>query len=532
VSMTRRELARRAAASGLLLSAPGILAACADESTASLDRLTWLGSLVPSLDMAREVNDAKALIIATEPILTFDKDLKLVGHLAESWEAKNPRTYVYKVRKGVKFWDGSPLTAEDVAYSIQRHKDPKVGSLLAGLIPTLAGVEVSGPLEVTVRLEEPNATWAGVPASILVVPKAFAEEQGKDLGAPNGKIMGTGPYEPVQFAANDHITYARNEDYWGEKPIIKKLVWKMVQDPNLTLLAVRSGDGDGTFGANKPSIPDWKKLPDVTVITAPTTITNLATFDVEAEPWDDVHVRRAFAYALDRKGLINALYRGENIQLTPSIVAKGLWGDQLPKERVDEIYANLPSYDFDLDKARAELKQSRYPGGLDATIWYYQYDEPEKIALAWADDLKKIGVNLKLEPVTDAVGAEREDQHKDLGFHGPNNWGADFPDPISLANTLLPSKEAKPGHYNEANYKNPTVDKLIAQNLASTDQAERGDLLAQVMEIAARDVPYVPFWNNEQAMAIRKGFTYDDGTPGGYNPNFQIGLWTEHIKPA
>jgi peptide/nickel transport system substrate-binding protein len=537
-AVTRRQVLRRLGLGGLAVSAPGLLAACggskptAKTQTAAtgpvqqVDQITWLSGAGNTLDAAK---GASALVvnIATEPIVVYDAGLKPVGHLAESFKAVDPRTYVYKVRQGVRFWDGTLLTAEDIAFAMTRHLDPKTASQFAGLIPPIDDISVTAPDEVTVRLKAPDATWQYLPAAMQVAPKKLIEEQGKDFGAPGHPIMGTGPYKITAFHPTDRIEYEANDAYWGPKPPSRKLKMITLTDAQASLLAMRAGQADGTFGVSASLLGDFRRIPGLAVTTRPSPHLAFASFDVEAKPWDDVHVRRAFAHALDKTGLVGTLLKGAG-QPEESIIPRVVWGNSVPKEKLDEIYAGLPVYEFDLAKARQELAQSAYPNGLNAKLWYYAGGSPENTALVWQANLKKIGVNLKLEVAPDEVGTDREDNHHDLGFHLNDTWaGEDYPDPIDFVLNLLPSSHAKRGYYNEANYKNPAVDKLIGQNLTSLDVNARADAMAQIMKTVAEDLPYIPIWTRSDSVAISDKFVYENYTPyAGYQ------LWLNNIKRA
>lgn len=536
MTLTRRRLLRNLGiGGGFALAGPLLLDACRSAgskhpagSTAQVDDLRWLTNSTTSLDTAKEGGSFIGACVATEPILTLDDNLEPVGHLAESWHAVDPTTYVYKVRHGVAFWDGTALTPEDIVFAISRHLDPKTESVLAGLIPSLSSIRATGPNEVTVRLKQPNATWQYIPAFVLVAPKALVQAQGKDFGAPDSKIMGTGPFKVVTFRANDTIEYVANEAYWGQRPVAKKLtIQANVSDAQTSLLAMRSDAADGTFGVSAAVLRDWKSIPDVTLTTVGGSNPLFASFDTAAKPWDDVHVRRAFAYALDRKGLLHALL-SDNGEVQDSLIPRSLLTGRVSKDDLDAIYGALTVYDYDLDKARAELAQSAYPSGLTASIWYYQSDTTEKIALAWADSLKQIGVTLKPEVATDEVGTDREDNHKDLGFHLNDNWAAQYPDPVTFALDLLVGSAASVGGYNEANYRNPAVDSLIQQNLSSIHPKQRNRAMGDLMKIISEDVPYVPIWTRTAAVATGKGFAYQGFTPFADSAQF----WINHIKPS
>ena len=532
-AQTRRELLRKVGVGGAMLSAPAVLTACGSSSTkragtgGRLDHLTWLGGAGVSLDCAKDGAALNSIQMATEPIVVLDSDLHVVGHLAEKWEAVNPTTYVYTIRRGVKFWDGTPLTAEDVAFAMDRHRDPKVASLLAGLITVVNSIDVTGEHQVTVKLKQPYFPWIYMPALMLVAPKKLIQELGKDFGAPGKPLMGTGPFKLTDFQAGGGTEFVANDHYWGQKPVAKKLtIVSGLTDAQSALLAMRAGAADGTFAVSTTILRDWERIPDVTVTVKPASVLLFASFDVEAEPWNDVHLRRAFAYALDREGLRRALI-GNGGDICDSIIPRNMWGGTVPEAKLDEMYGAVPVYDYDLDKARAELAQSKYPDGLTATIWYYGGDIQEKVSLTWAQALKQIGVTLKLEVASDQKGTNREDNHVDLGFHLNDSWTPDYPDPVGFPDILLRGDHARRGYFNEANYKNPEVDRLVKGALASIDVAERARLMAQVMKIAAEDVPYIPIWTRGQAMALSKGFVYDD-----FVPPAETQFWIDRVHPA
>jgi peptide/nickel transport system substrate-binding protein len=523
--ITRRHALRQLGLGGLALAAPGALAACGSSEELShtrVDHVTWAVLALDTLNVPAKGDFADAATLLTEPILKLDERLNVVGHLAESWKAVDPLTYVYRIRRGVRYWDGSALTPEDVAYAIERHVDPKTGSYIAGIIPALASVRVTGPDEVTVKLEKANATWAYIPTYILVAPKRFYQRLGKDFGTPGtDTVMGSGPYRLMQYRAGDRLELEENPTYWGPKPVAKRLSLRVIRDAQARLLAMRSGEIDGTFDVNSDIADKWKRISGVKVIAVPSGNYSFFSFDLRQPPWNDLHLRRAIAHAIDREGLAKALFHG-NVHLAESIVPRAAWGRTLSEERLDRIYGSLRQYEFDLDKARQELAQSAYASGGTGTVWYYQNTTTEKICLTLQENLKKIGFTLKLETPPDAEGDSREDEHHDLGFHY-DGWGTQI-DPVDQAVTLLPSYARKSGYYNMANYSNPTVDRLLEQNLRSTDVTRRANLLARIMQIVAEDLPYIPMFTVNAHVAVKEGFAYR-----GHSALYKNQMWIEHL---
>ena len=275
----------------------------------------------------------------------------------------DPTTYKYKIRKGVTFGDGSPLTPEDIVATIKFHMDPASASQLAAFYSSVASVEKSGDDEVTVKLKAPNVQFQYTAAHMagFIFQKKQLEEHPKDIGSPEVLPLGTGPYKLVEFAPSDHAVLEARDDYWGPKPVAKRIVFSAIPDRQTRLLAMKNGDIDGTFDLAISDIDQWKALGNVDIITAPSLGIFQLTLDQSAPPFDDIHVRKAIAYAIDREGLVKALLKG-NGEAAKALNPPEMWSGVLPPDQVRAFYDTIPNYPFDLEKAKAELKQSDASG--------------------------------------------------------------------------------------------------------------------------------------------------------------------------
>ena len=159
----------------------------------------------------------------------------------------NPTTYVYNLRKGVKFWDGSPLTTADVIYSLQRSASKEGGSELATFFGSVASMKATGPSQITIKLKGPDPFFRYSLAVTPIGEKAFWSKHLKDIGTPDVMNMGTGPFKFVSFTPDQGVDARRNDRYWGKKPAVENLKLKFITDPNTLLLAIRSHQVDGTF---------------------------------------------------------------------------------------------------------------------------------------------------------------------------------------------------------------------------------------------------------------------------------------------
>ncbi|MGI9015794.1 MAG: ABC transporter substrate-binding protein [Euzebya sp.] len=548
-SLSRRQLLKRLGLAGAAISTPMLLAACEgaaspDESTSEpapgsseqsgggdVDRLTWIVNSLVSLDAAKALDQGSkaAQGLVTESLLTLDEDLLMTEWLAESWEEIDPQTYVYRIRSDVMFSDGSPLTVEDVIYSWERHRDPEVESSLNSAFVDVDTMEVTGDNELTVTLTRPAAFWQYVPSYAPIVSRAFGEQVGERLGTPgDDTLIGTGPYVLTDFRADEVVELVRNDNYWGDTPRFREVAIQYIADSQTAQLAMRAQEADGFMFIPVSEAGGWESIDGLRVESAPGLLPAFFAWDLEDELWGDVHVRRAVAHALDREGLVDGLLSGYGEAAT-SLVPRGQWdGLDIPSERVEEIYASLRPYEFDLDLAREELAQSAFPDGFSATLKYADA-KPElgRAALNLRENLSQIGVDLTVEEVP--LGEEIADVvgHQNIGFRALS-FTPELLDPADYISYMLPSEFARPSGFNIPNYINPRVDELIDEQGLTTDVEERAAAIAEVMQIISEDLPYLPLWWEDIAMAISDNYEF----VGLSVLFFKKGIWVSDVRPV
>ena len=487
----------------------------------------------PPLDLTRGPATAYqfySLSVALEGLLHLDEHARLQPRLAESWSNPDPRTYVFKLRRGVTFWDGSPLTAQDVVYAFTRHADRQWASNFAWFFPQqYESIEIPAADEVVFRLKEPNvyfAAAAGMTAS-YVVKASFAEAHRRDLGTASVLTMGTGPYRITRYAANDRIELVRNERYWGEKPLLRRIVLRAVEDGNSQLLALRAGEIDGSMSVPKAAVPRWKRTPGIGVVTFPSARCWWSAFDREVKPLDDIHVRRALAHALDREGLKHVLFRGR-ARLAQAFAPPETWSQLLPPQEIEALYAELPHNPYDLDRAREELAQSSVPGGFELTVPVEALPDSEKIMQVWQAGLARIGVRLHLESVS-------RDEYRSRFFRRTRpvgifitEWGTEFPDPLWNAVSTVRSEQAVAGAWNLSNLKRPAIASLLARCQSTPDPALRGPLARELTRRLAEDCGFYPlFWPDESIAFDRRKVEVDDFKWWAvFSP-----IWTSFLRP-
>ncbi len=529
----RRTFLRGVGAAGVTLSLPWTLAACggggAEKGSGGIDMLTWAHPAAPpNLDYVHTLDFTTPSVLSNslEGLLAFDPDGTLQPSLAESWSQPDPLTYVYKLRPDVTFWNGDPLTADDVVFSLNQHIDPDVGSQWSFYYTSVDRIEASGEDEVTVHMKSPDAFFQYIPAhgAARVVQKKFAEQHGKDIGLPNVLTMGTGPYKVTEYVAGESVAMVRNETYWGEAPAIKEVAHRFITDDETRLLAMRSGDINGAFYVPAQVADKWDDLDNANIVSQPSLWSVFYELDVANGPTSDIAVRRAISHATDREGLVSSVLKGHGRAAT-SIVAPEQWGALLDREQVDALYETFPQYEFDLDKAEFELKNSKFPKFSLTSTYPSSFQSLGKALLSLAENLRPFGVEIEVKEVTQEQFFADILAHK-TGLH-INLWFPDYPDPADYPNVCMHSKYAVKGGYNMANYKNKTVDDLLDRQIASLDPDERADLTGKILLNAARDLPYVPIWWEETVMGIGADYDYEQ-----FNAFTQFQAWATDVASA
>jgi peptide/nickel transport system substrate-binding protein len=485
-------------------------AAKAGASSAPIDKLTWALAKAPaSLDLSKAFSGdtMAATYLVHETLVGYSTNLDLVPLLAEKVQTPTPTTYVYTLREGVTFHDGSPLTPEDVVYSI-KHAAAK-DSQLGYYFTLLEKVEKTGPREVTITIKEPSVVFGFSLVYAPIISRAFATAKGKKLGAPGGvNWVATGPFKVKSFDERS-LVVVRNDAYWGDKPAVGQVDFSYIADAQTLQLSVRSGQIDGTFTASPSEAAQWERIPDANYVTAPGLYVWFLAFNTQAEPWSDVHVRRAFAHAFNQDGIIKAVLAGHATG-GKVMVPANQWGGLASKDAVAELYDSLPAYPYDLEKAKAELAQSGSPTGLRATVLVSDAAKyVVEALLAFAGDLKKIGVTLEVKSVPAQTWLDHAYAHKDLGVTCMQ-FGPDYPDPSNYLAIAYNSSGAVANGFNLANYKNPEVDKLLAKQATSANAGERVTAIGEVLRQGQEDLPYLTLWWEDVSAALNKRYKLSD----------------------
>lgn len=480
---------------------------------------------LPSLDIATAFvgNISTMCLLVHEQLVTYDNDLKLVGHLATEWSQPSDLEWLFTLRDGVKFWNGSVLSADDVVYSFQRHLDPAFGSNEAAYFANVKSVEAKGANGVLVTLKNPDETFPYVLTLFGIVNKKVAEPLGNKYAQPGTEIVGTGPYTVTSFEAKKGIELVRNEAYWGPKPVPDAVSVTIIPDETSRQLAMRSGDAIMCYDVSSSLVSQWTDIPNVEVPAGIGLETTNLSFDLTTKPFDDVHVRRAMSHCWDTQFVSAVLAKGSEVANSP--IPKGMWASLLDSAAIDAMYAALPTYPFDIDAAKKELAQSSVPTGFETELKVSSESPAHmKAALSLSENLAKIGIKLTVTQQDGTAWRAYLNAHEKLGLQ-IKGTGPDYPDPADYF-TLYTTDQAVANGMNLANYTDKEFDEIFARQNGEVDHAKRVADLEKLLTMSADTVAYLPLWWSGFAIAFRKDkMTYSNLTSMCY-----LQSWTANVS--
>lgn len=490
--------------------------------------ITWAQSSgPPDMNPLRrfDVEGAMVLALGLETLVKYDRNFKIVPNLATDFKHSSDLTrWTYRLKDGVEFSDGSRMTVDDVIYSFQQHlTNPQ--SVFAFFYGIVKDVRARGKTDFVVTLKTPSILFQYTPAHTagLIWQKSSGAKMGKKLGTPGNLPVGTGPFKFLNYVENDHVALARNDGYWGAKTPVQKLDVRTIKDDSSRLLAMRSGEISGTFDVPPEQLNQWKKVSGSHLAQAPGLGIVYLIFNVRKAPFDDIHVRRAFSHAIDRKGLVSSTIHGAGEVATAFIPPRFWSAVNLSRADVLSRYAKFPQYDFDLDKAKAELKASKHASGFTVDVQYpNDLQRIGRLLLNVQQNLAPLGVKLNISEITeDQWFANLYPNRKSIGLQA-SLYRPDYPDPANYA-SFFASDQINGGN-NVGLYSNPEVDRLLTAQSRAAKPADRVGPLMKVTEIVARDAAVAPAWWESSLLSTKNGISaYAD-------PVWYLDPWATTIK--
>jgi len=471
-------------------------------------------SLDPHFHNLASNNNIAAHIFET--LTKFDSDSMLVPALAESWRLIDDTTWEFKLRKGVKFHDGTELTAEDVIWSLDRPatitNSPGAFTLYTRQI---ASKQIIDPHTIRIRTASPYPLMLNDLSSIFIVSRNATQGVASADFATGKGVNGTGPFRFVRFNRGERLDLARNDTYWGGRPAWDRVTFRFLSNDPARLAALLAGDVDAIDNVPSADFVKLKSNPNFRVFskvshriiyftldqgrdTTPF-VTDKSGKPLPVNPFKDLRVRRAFNKAINREVIADKVMEGLGVP-TANLVPSPMFGYN-PDLKVEA---------YDPDGARKLLAEAGYPNGFGLTIHgpNNRYINDDKILQAVAQMLARIGIDVKVEAMSLTVFFPRANKKEfTMALAGWGSQTGEVSSPLrSVLATVNPDKGM--GTVNFGLYSNAKLDALLDEALRTVDDARRERLLKDAVAIAINDVGLIPLHHQVVTWGARKGVTY------------------------
>ncbi len=406
-------------------------------------------------------------------LVELDEEVNAIPELAESWEAsKDARTWVFKLRRGITFHNGKEMTAEDVVYSINHHRGEESKSGAKGYLTVIADIKATDKYEVTFELTGPYADLPYVISDyhLLIVPA------GSDFTRP----IGTGPYTIESFEPGVRTLAVRNPNYWKEgRGWADSVETLAINDQNARQSALQTGQVHFVNRLDPKTVKLLERAPGVRVIDVPSAGHYLFAMRCDTPPFDNVHLRLALKWGIDRQDLIDKILRGF-----------GRLGNDHPIPSFDPMFAkDLEQRQYDPDRAKFHFEKSGHSGPLTLHIANAAFPGAVDAAQLYREHLAKAGITLEI--VREPDDGYWSDVWMKKSFYG-SYWGG-----RPTADLMLSVAYRSDAAWNETFWKRPEFDALLDRARGELDVAKRRELYAEAQRMIWEDGgAVIPMFND------------------------------------
>jgi peptide/nickel transport system substrate-binding protein len=521
-NLSRRDFLRRGSTIGMSTTLLGaILAACGSSSSSKSSAASGsstsaapatkggtlrIGAVTPAAAInPLTISDAGGLLMLnqTGEFLVFDSNLKLELQpmLALSWSPNaDGSVWTFKLRPGVKFHNGAPMTADDVVYTFQQLSDPKNASnALSAFVGVLtpSGVKKVDSMTVAFNLEAPNGNFPYLVSSdnynAIIVPN------GTDFGKWQTTFIGTGAFKLGKYTQTVGASFVPNPNYWGTQPLLAGTTFNFYMEQAPMILALQGNSVDVVAQFAPAGASAILNSPSYKIISLPSASHRELSMRNDQAPFTDPRVRQAVAYTLDRPGAVAALLSG-----------KGTVANDYPfGPRFPSTDTSVPQRTQNISMAKQLLAAAGHPNGFSATMNSEIYQEIPQLAQVIQQDAAKAGINIKLNITNQTL------------YYGKSTFGnspwldgtmslVDYGD-RGVPNVYLTAPLTSAGTWNAARFHNTEYDGLVKQYVAALDLQAQKAVAGKIQNLLLQETPVVyPYWID--------GLTASTPNVGGLNP--------------
>ncbi len=491
------------------------LSATTPAPTSDVGKITWATYReVQTLDpiQAFDYPENTAITALCDSLFRQHPDGTVGPGLAEPAEHPNATTTVIKLRDGVTFSDGRPVTANDVVFSLKRAADPASGSLYAAVFARVKSITATDSKTITIRLARPDYWLDGELSQMpgVVVEQAYAESKGREFGTPSGGIVCAGPYRVGSWKPGSELSVVRNDSYWdaARRARVAEIDFKGAADEASLTSGLITGDIDGSYPQPLGTIDQLKANDQLTVTEGPSFATDALVISNPEGALGDVRVRQALSAAIDREAYIEQVYHGM-AQVPRTLANPGTWGYGRDVFQAD--WDKLPQLTQDLAKAKQLISAAGAEGKTITlgTTTEIQVINSATTAVRTAAEAIGLEVKLRAVPAQSYIGFFTDPGAR-AGLDGfPTVNYPDYADPAALYKTFaLPD-----GIQNYSGFADPQITTLLERARSTADAEERAKLVAEAGDRIVEQLPWIPMAEPNSVLITRSDLT---GAPASF----------------
>jgi peptide/nickel transport system substrate-binding protein len=449
-----------------------------------------------------------AITLMCESLLKQNADGSIsTDGLAASVDTTDPLSMVITLRDGVTFWDGTPLTADDVVYSLGRARDAKLGGFYSNAFARVTSIDATDAKTVTITLSQADTWLYGELSSMpgVIYQQAFAEKAGADFGTVKGGTMCTGGFKLDTWKTGEGVKVVKNDAYWDSANAAQaaSITLKGISDDATITSGLLTGELHGVYALSISTLDQLKAATDkVTVFEGSSYAADAFIVSSFKGTLGDAKVRQALSLAIDRDGILATNYKGSG-SAARTLANKGTWG--YSPEVFQAGYDALPAPTVDLEQAKQLIKEA---GAEGKTINIGMSNEIPTLATeakAVQSAAQSIGLKANLVSLSaanyinffiDPKARETVD-----GFFTVNY--PDYADPAALLATLA----LEGGSQNYSGYSNPDVTKALEAARSEPDAAKRAQDVVEAQKLVTEDLPWIPIVSPNTILVMNNSVT-------------------------
>lgn len=432
-------------------------------------------------------------------LFEFDKNLKVRPVLAESYTVSaDGLVYTFKLREGVKFHDGTDFDAEAVKVNLERVLNPENKLARFNQFNRIDKVEVVSPFSVRVTLKEPFSPFVNSLAhasAAIISPAALAKYGSRDIAF---HPVGTGPFVFEEWRQTDFVKGKKFDGYWrAGYPKVDGITWKPVLENNTRAAMLQTGEADFGYPLPYEQASSLEASDKLNVETGPSIITRYVSFNMLQKPFDDLRVRQAINYAINKEALAKVAFGGFAAP-AEGVVPQGV------------LFAHkMDPWPYDPAKARALLTEAGYPNGFESVLWSaYTTTTAQKTIQFLQQQLAQVGIKVQIQALepgqrTEWIQSAPDPKTAKVRMYYAG-WSSSTGEADWALRPLLSTEAWPPKLNNTAYYSNEAVDGFIASALKSVKDEEKADLYRRAQEQIMKDAPWAPLVTEKNLYATAK----------------------------